>query len=549
MIRWSKRILRLPTPALLALGTVLLLAPFLGKAVHIDDYLFIRAAQQILAHPLDPFGTAVNWYGVTMPLEDVTQNPPAVGYYLAVVAGVFGWSEGVLHAAFLLPAVAAVLGSYVLARRFCGHPAAAAVIVLVSPVFWLSATTLMSDIPMLALWVWALECWLRGLDTGRHRWLAAAAVLVVLAALTKYFAIALVPLLAAATVASERRVGAKLLWLLLPVAALGAYEMVTRQAYGHGLLAAAGEYGLSRHGELARRTVATLGFTGGCLLSAILCALRLCSLRQLALLGLATAAAVLLLVFYYPILPDHIGPVGSKHWLAGGQLGLFVAGGAMLLVLGIADLRAARNREALLLALWLAGTLFFTIAVNWTVNGRSILPLAPAAAFLVVRRLDAAGLLAGAGSLWRKVWPLLPAGLLAAVVVQADTHFAGTCRTAAAILHEHLGGRPGAVWFQGHWGFQYYMEAGGAKAVDFDAPALAPGDLLVTPPDNTNIRHVPSAYFVSAGSIEIPAFPLVSTMQMDAGAGFYSSGWGPLPFAVREPRVHRYTISRFQPPP
>ena len=46
-----------------------------------------------------------------------------------------GWSERALHLAFLLPAVAAVLGAYALARELCSRPFLAALIVALSPVF------------------------------------------------------------------------------------------------------------------------------------------------------------------------------------------------------------------------------------------------------------------------------------------------------------------------------------------------------------------------------------------------------------------------------
>ena len=38
------------------------------------------------------------------------------------------------------------------------------------------------------------------------------------------------------------------------------------------------------------------------------------------------------------------------------------------------------RRDALLLALWILGTCVFAALLNWTTNGRSILPLVPAAA-------------------------------------------------------------------------------------------------------------------------------------------------------------------------
>ncbi len=44
-------------------------------------------------------------------------NPPLTSYFIALVSLIGGWSEPALHLAFLVPAVAAVLGTYALAKN------------------------------------------------------------------------------------------------------------------------------------------------------------------------------------------------------------------------------------------------------------------------------------------------------------------------------------------------------------------------------------------------------------------------------------------------
>src|SRR5262245_59642932 len=135
---------------ILSLALFLCLAPFLGKAVHLDDPLFLWSARQIQEHPLDPYGFQVNWDSVDTPADYVIQNPPLASYYLAGVSALLGWNEYVLHLAFLMPALAAAWGLYFLARRFCRHPLEAALMGTLTPVFLVSATTLMCDVTMLA---------------------------------------------------------------------------------------------------------------------------------------------------------------------------------------------------------------------------------------------------------------------------------------------------------------------------------------------------------------------------------------------------------------
>ena len=45
-----------PRPVWLLMLVLVCLLPFINKAVHIDDTLFLRAAQQIQKHPLDFYG-------------------------------------------------------------------------------------------------------------------------------------------------------------------------------------------------------------------------------------------------------------------------------------------------------------------------------------------------------------------------------------------------------------------------------------------------------------------------------------------------------------
>ncbi len=520
----------LRTALLLGLLTVLCLAPFVTKAVHVDDYLFIRSAERILERPTDPFGVWVNWGGLDQPLADITQNPPGACYYLAAAGALCGWSETALHLAFMLPAALAIVGTYFLARRFCAQPAVAAIITLVSPVFWVSATTLMCDVPMLALWIWAILCWMRGLEQSDHRWLAAAALLVALAALTKYFGAALIPLLLAYTLVRERRWSWRTAWLALPVLALLAYEWGVTVRYGHGMLAAAGNYARRESGEVLswRNALVACSFTGGCLLPVLFLAPRLCSWKGL-VAGLMLAGGLALALPQAGTLSEcALWENGSVRWSVVLQVAILATGGAGLLVLVVADGWRHRDPAALLLGLWALGTLCFAGVVNWTINGRSLLPLAPVAAILLVRRLE----LRHPTGRWPRLWPLLPAAAVAAAVAYADAAFAEGSRTAAAELTARsTTPATGELWFQGHWGFQYYMEAGGAWALQVFQPRSSVGDKVILPRHNTSTVNLHPAWFHPVGKIERTSCRWLATMQMEVGAGFYSNRWGPLPYA------------------
>ena len=69
---------------------ILLLAPFITKAFHIDDTLFLWTANHILSDPVDFYGFNANWYGFEMPMSLINKNPPFVSYYIAIFATLFG---------------------------------------------------------------------------------------------------------------------------------------------------------------------------------------------------------------------------------------------------------------------------------------------------------------------------------------------------------------------------------------------------------------------------------------------------------------------------
>ena len=175
----------------------LLLLPFVHKAFHLDDTLFLIAAEQIARAPMDFYGSDVNWYGTTMRMANVMKNPQLASYYIAVAMSWFGASEIALHLAFLIPAMALAVGTLELARRFCRRPMMAVGIALLSPSVWVSSTNVMCDTMMAAFWAWSVVLWLNGVDRNRLRLMVMGAMLAALAALTKYFAMGLIPLLPA----------------------------------------------------------------------------------------------------------------------------------------------------------------------------------------------------------------------------------------------------------------------------------------------------------------------------------------------------------------
>jgi 4-amino-4-deoxy-L-arabinose transferase-like glycosyltransferase len=519
----------------LSLVVLAALAPFLAKPFNIDDPLFIWTAQQIHAHPADPYGFKVNWYGTAEPMWWVTQNPPLASYYLALAAGVLGWSEFALHCAFLLPAVAAILGTHRLARHLCQSPMLAALATLFTPVFLVSSTTVMCDVMMLAFWVWAAAFWLEGLAENRSGKLYAAGGLIALAALTKYFGACLIPLLAASSVMGKCRFRQWAVPLLIPLAALCAYQWVTRALYGHALLSEATDYAKYAKGFFGISGIASglsaLTFTGGGLAVVTFFAPRLWRMRALAWFAGGTVLLAAANILGGSLAKKHGALQTLSQMSVEFQIILWAIGGLGVLALALADVWDRRDAHSWLLALWVWGTFLFAAFFNWTVNGRSLLPMAPAVGILLARRLEQ-NILTVRKTCPRGAAICLAAGaVLALLVTQADFCLATAVRRSAQQACAKFGREPGALWYQGHWGFQFYMDAMGALPLDIKHSALKPGDTLIVPENNTSLFPVNSEAATLRETIAVSGPRWLTTWSTPAGAGFFAAAEGPLPFA------------------
>jgi len=531
----------------LAAITLACLLPFAGKAFHMDDPLFIWTARQISVDPLDFYGFKVNWEGTLAPMSLVTQNPPLAAYYLALVALLAGWSEVALHAGFLMPAVAVVLGTHRLARHFCAHPFWAALGVVAAPVFVVSSTSVMCDTMMLAFWVWALVFWIEGLQRDSRRQLVLSVLFVAAASLTKYFGVALVPLLLVYAWLEERPARAWAPCLLLPVAILGAYQWWTYDLYGRGLLWNAVAYAtqLQVGGELPSKLLSTFAFTGGGMALLLFAAPWLWDVKRLAIgvagfLAIVGLAVTMGKVGIVPVMDA----AGGVRWSFVLQLSLWVVAGASAVVLAAADWRQRKGSASVLLFLWVAGTLLFTGLVNWAVSGRNILPMLPAVSLLIVRRLEACGILQEGARPKLLYLPVALSVALAMLVAQADYRLAAAAREAAQEIKARAGSSAKALKFEGHWGFQYYMEALGATALDERDLRLAPNDAVVVPLENSYFFPLPAQIVEPWFTHEIAWSRWLSTMDGSLGAGYYADGWGPLPFVFARVPREQYAVYR-----
>src|SRR5262249_35474158 len=141
-----------------------------------------------------------------------------------------------------------------------------------------------------------------------------------------------------------------------------------------------------------------------------------------------------------------------------------------------------RDANSWLLALWIVGSFGYAAFFYFMVNARAILPMAPAVGILIALRVEknSEPLPVGLGI------ALLASVALSLLAARADFQQANSVRETAKLVCANYTPASRPLWFQGHWGFQYYMQANRARPVDFTHPELSAGDFLAMPMLNSN---------------------------------------------------------------
>ncbi len=536
--------------AMVGAMVALLTVPFAAKAVHIDDVYFLEVAGNVLKDPLRPFAGAVA-------LEDIDyrvfagagrcpttfasmSHPPLVSYVMALVARLAGgFREVPLHLAFDLFAIGAALAMYDLARRFTRPPLVTTLLLVSSPVFVVSAQSLMTDMPALALSLAALAVFIRGTDGGRGPTMLLSGVLAGLAILTRYSALLVVPLLCAYAFGQGRLRKA---WpaLLGVSGVLGLWAVQNLAVHGElHILASARHYRLFFAGGgldwagLLNKTLGDLSGLGGTSFAAAILLLATGLRRRVVAFGLSLLAAAMVFV----VRPAGIERLNLYSVLEVIAVAGCFAGGALLLVEALWPASGATRsagpgeHDGAFLSTWLLlaiGGALFLLPFG---TARYMLPVLPPLWILLVRRFwdhdhglprvrAAAGLVIAQGL------------ALSLVLGTVDEEYAGRYRDLAARIRESYPQRN--VWFVGEWGFRYYMsQAGGRylKSTD-DTPQL--GDVVVRPFIAGMHEISPSllARIAPVEQLRLPSRWPIRVMNFEAKAGYYSHHWGYLPWAV-----------------
>jgi hypothetical protein len=477
---------------LLALLYTCLNAP---KPLLIDDTAYHFYARHLAEQPLDPYQFEAFWYQHPEPAQAILV-PPLLPYWWSVAIRLFG-EQPVLWKAWLLPFSLLLVWSLgALFRRFAGGLETPLVwLTVLSPTF-LPSLNLMLDVPALALSLGALAVFLRACDRGSLSLAALAGLVAGLAIETKYTGfLAPAAILLYAALCGRLRLG--LVAAVVAGQVFMSWEFLTALLYGDSHFLYHAREGTGRLKDKLYLILPLGTLCGGVAPATALLALLALRWRRRTVL-LAGSAVVLGYVLVaavpdaYGIFVPGPGVSGAKLTLAQLIYGAFGAafwtGTAVVIRRLLAEPLQAR------LTWFLVGWLGLEVAGYFALSPfpavRRVLGVVVVATLLAGRL--AAVTCRSRPEVWWVRGVALGGVLLGLVFYGVDLRDAFAEKEAAEAAARYIREQEpsAAIWYVGHWGFQYYAERAGMRAVAPDRSRLRPGDWLVVPDERLNQQEI-----------------------------------------------------------
>jgi len=498
---------------------VLVLSLFHDKAFTIDDPLFLGLAQRAAEAPLAPFAYEQVWDHQRAPAAHIIANGAGMGYLLVPVI----WANGSEVAGHLL-VLGLLMGGTIIFGRFAfrigfarNEARSAALLFCASPAVMAMSSTVMPDIPAMVLALAGLERFCAYQDEGRLDQGGVAFLLLGLAPLFRVHAIFLLGI-------------GFLLWLYPPD------QVPVRRSvrWLWPLLLAACEFLLLAWLTQDHRTGSS-GLTGASLVFSAVASIPGNLLAYFIHLVLAMPLALPIVLGRYREFPwswaalPTVGALAAIWHLSAWHMWWvtpIAALGFLALMHMVRALMRDSARQLYFLIFWILSPL--PVAIYTHFPAKYLTLSAPAIALLVIHVLARRD-----SSVSARFIPICASvcALLGILIVQADAHMAALGRMVAA---KSIGPRVAAgetVWFTGSWGFHWYAEKAGARALTTSPPYPEVGDLVVGNGRRSVslLARIPLEH--GGRFTEEPGLG-GRIFGGWGGAGFYSNSWGFLPWTL-----------------
>ena len=516
---------------------------------------FLEIAQNILEHPLDPYHGNValvdhdyeifKQLGKTPNTFESMSHPPLVPYLMAVVIKLRGSiHEFTLHLAFLIFPVMTALSAFYIAERFTGSPMIAVLLMVTCPIFIVNAQNLMTDVPAMALSLASIAIFLYSVEHEGTSFALLSGVLGGLAALTRYPGLATPLLLVIYSIISGKGLRLSILAAVASSVVFGLWLIENFAIYSTPHIWASYKFYKSFYAyhsfgpaDTLIKAVSNFSSIGGC---AFLSAIFLFYFRRkrfsiVFLFSVVTTGLLLLLLKKFTFaLADYSGAQIVALYLFV-FAGIYFVSEAIRIVI-----RNANNVVFKFLGIWFLLMLIPALFLLPFGTGRYMLPaLLPMILILVSdpeRDLN----------IGRKVISTIVVitFVFGLILSWTDFELALTYKVFPQSIRQNYPEEK--IWFIGEWGFRYYMKEQGGVYLLSDDTRPSSGGIIVKPQMaglHQMAESVSNQCLITEPFVVFSPNPL-RILNLAAKTGFYSSGFGLLPYSISNTPIESFDICR-----
>jgi len=507
--------------ALLCILTFTLFFPFINKAISSDSIFYIYTARQILKEPIKPFSFQLNCANKNYFAWDVANNPPLISYFIAGIIKIFGENEKIFHLLFLCFTIFCVSGIYFLSDELKIDPFFSALLLIASPAFFVNATDIMLDVPLMAFSVWGILFVFRQKYFG---W-----ILLGFAILVKFAAILNLPIIFV-WLLLNKKLKENIIFFAVPILFLLVWIIHNKLVYNEiQILKKSLQVGLS-FGLVKEIPIFT--YIGGAFIFpiSIMWASFNKSKYNLWIFLLSFLAINLLFnLLGYKILQSFL-------------FGIFICSAILLIMIFFNYLKETNfDKDVIFLLSWFFLYLIFFVSVSAIVAVRYLLPLLVPAIILFVKISEKV--------VYRKIFlsfSIISGLIISLCISNSDYILANSYRDFSRYVTENYNKEN--VYFTGHLGFQYYMENNGFIAIDSNNNKYLRGSIIVVPvlpvPQKINQDVIKKLKLID--EINIHAKNPFRSMDPNSQAGFHLNMYGLLPYSFSKMPIEKFRIYKIK---
>ncbi len=514
---------------ILSAAFLVLMVPFLNRALFVDDHAHYQGALEIIQHPATPYtinSEKLGWKPGESPAE---ANPPLYFYLVGALTKIIGDSPFHIHWLLLPLHFAGILAFYFFARKIVTQPLPATLLWMITPHLWLTSNSLLLDALLAPFLMVGLTLFSSGWDRKILYRLLLGSLVLGLVPLVKYTGVVAlaVAFLWALLIGQKRKMG---YWfsLLIPLCIFGCWILLSRHLYTSSHLSAVAQSSVVWPSLLQFLTL--FAFSSGTTFILLLPLLLLVSgkIKEGRLLHLSLLVGGLGVgIFIFQDIPQgtRVGIIFG-FWL-----------GTALQWFNFISIKNQIQQDPIriFLLVWivlgLAGLLF---ARGW-LCGRYFVIIGPAFVLLTFKTWE------------KKLSPLIYGFLFlfALCFAVSDYQQAGVDRRMASEINQLALDPQKRIHYPSAMlsGLEYYLDR--AQWISTGPEAiLQPGDWILIPTKGLPSRFIPKITNPTiVNKWTFHSWSPIKVLDSTSYAGYYGSIWGPLPFSFsNEPAEVYYLV-------